>query len=900
MLKDIVNLTDDEQVIVGVFMNGPTDAEIEAMIPLPRPSLTNWSQEESDAYNAVKRSLKREVFSAAEKAFVEYYLDDSVETIFHNVESEPAPCFWLVLPKGRIAELATLDVVKRIGKPSESEPLTKLTADDPAARQKIAAPLRDYLEDAPENERIPIRLWLRGGTGEEIGNLIPVDYPDLTSSESEVRAYLSAREETIRAYRNNRVQYFVQNRLDEEDEVLFQGAQTQSLVVVVPKARIAALTELQIVSQIEPAFGYDEQFPDPELPEDPDTCNKLDAYVQELMTITAHDERIPVSLRLQTPQNPIIGECVENVLDETDEILGSLTYSNVIQVLVPKYKIAALAALDEVASIGWAIDYNAPVYATSGSQATDTQPLKKDPAVYEKVSPYLLGHMENLPNDAGIPVGIIFQGPSEEEVEALIAETYSGEKDTPAYRTAKKRAQQRLNSAITSAFVEEYLDESDTLYYQGYILCVTAMVPKSKILTIAALVEVTHIDLVAENDAPLESTVGSGVEYGQPCAHDYVTVVTAPTCTEAGFTTFICSKCSESYTGDEVAALGHNWDDGVVTKEATEAEQGERIFTCARCGETKTEAIPVKPHVHAYTDTVSAPTCTEAGFTTHTCACGDSYTDREIAALGHDFKDVICTRCGAADPDYKPPIDDTALRAAIEAAQKLDPSDYMDATAEALEKAIKAARDALDAETQAEIDAAKAALDAAVAALEEKFEENFYFDDVKDPRQYYFEPVYWALQNLITKGTSFTTFSPDDGCTRAQVVTFLWRAAGEPVPTKTENPFKDVKETDYFYKAVLWAVEKGITKGTSADKFSPDATCTRAQIVTFLYRAKGTPEIAKKSKPFRDVADGQYYADAVAWAVENEITTGKSAETFAPDAACTRGEVVTFLYRAAK
>ena len=114
--------------------------------------------------------------------------------------------------------------------------------------------------------------------------------------------------------------------------------------------------------------------------------------------------------------------------------------------------------------------------------------------------------------------------------------------------------------------------------------------------------------------------------------------------------------------------------------------------------------------------------------------------------------------------------------------------------------------------------------------------ETFRFDDVQDASQYYYDPVYWAVDEGITTGTSTTTFSPGAGCTRAQVVTFLWRAAGKPEPTKTDNPFTDVKADAYYYKAVLWAVEKGITTGTSPDKFSPNSTCTRAQIVTFLYR----------------------------------------------------------------
>ena len=113
--------------------------------------------------------------------------------------------------------------------------------------------------------------------------------------------------------------------------------------------------------------------------------------------------------------------------------------------------------------------------------------------------------------------------------------------------------------------------------------------------------------------------------------------------------------------------------------------------------------------------------------------------------------------------------------------------------------------------------------------------------------------------------------------------------------------FDDVKDNKSFYfEPVFWAVDQKITKGTSEKLFSPDAICTRAQIVTFLYRAEGIPEVARKSKPFHDVDEGQYYADAVAWAVENGATTGKSADTFAPNATCTRGEIVTFLYRSSK
>ena len=171
------------------------------------------------------------------------------------------------------------------------------------------------------------------------------------------------------------------------------------------------------------------------------------------------------------------------------------------------------------------------------------------------------------------------------------------------------------------------------------------------------------------------------------------------------------------------------------------------------------------------------------------------------------------------------------------------------------------------------------------------------FTDVKSG-EYYFDPVLWAVNHdpQITKGTSDTTFSPADTCTRGQVVTFLWRAMGCDEPTTTNNPFTDVKESDYFYKAVLWAVEKGITNGTSATTFSPKDPCTRAHLVTFLWRAENKPD-AGSSNPFSDVPAGQYYSDAVLWAVSKEVTNGTSATTFSPNDPCTRGQIVTFLYR---
>ena len=171
------------------------------------------------------------------------------------------------------------------------------------------------------------------------------------------------------------------------------------------------------------------------------------------------------------------------------------------------------------------------------------------------------------------------------------------------------------------------------------------------------------------------------------------------------------------------------------------------------------------------------------------------------------------------------------------------------------------------------------------------------FSDMPVRGNWAHDPIDWAIGGGVTNGTSATTFSPEEGCARAQVVTFLWRAAGQPEPTSSANPFADVKAGQYYYKAVLWAVEHGITNGMSATEFGPDNTCTRAQIVTFLWRYEGKPAPSSTRNPFADVSTGSYYGSAVLWAVEHGITNGMSATEFCPENTCTRAQVVTFLYR---
>ena len=170
---------------------------------------------------------------------------------------------------------------------------------------------------------------------------------------------------------------------------------------------------------------------------------------------------------------------------------------------------------------------------------------------------------------------------------------------------------------------------------------------------------------------------------------------------------------------------------------------------------------------------------------------------------------------------------------------------------------------------------------------------NFFYDVPNGA--YFYEAVKWAVDKGITNGLSDTMFGPYESCTRAQIVTFLWRAAGSPEP-KAASSFTDVPVSTYYAKAVAWAVENGITNGMTATEFAPDATCTRGQSVTFLHRVlKGT---ASGSANFTDVKSDAFYADAINWAVANNVTNGTSNTTFSPNADCTRAEIVTFLYRA--
>ena len=359
-----------------------------------------------------------------------------------------------------------------------------------------------------------------------------------------------------------------------------------------------------------------------------------------------------------------------------------------------------------------------------------------------------------------------------------------------------------------------------------------------------------------------------------------------------------------------------------VTKEASCAEAGVKTYTATftedwATDKVTTEAIEKLAHTEE-TIPGKAATCTETGLTDgiKCSVCDEVIKAQEtIAKLDHTYgDDKTCDVCGytkpsssaGGTPTYTAIVespengeitltpkraskgDTVTITVEPDEGYELDTLTVTDKNGKEIEVTEK------DGKYTFEMPASKVTVEATfVEAITEPT-----FSDVPADA-YYFTPVEWAVKNGITSGTSATTFSPNAACTRAQAVTFLWRAAGSPAPKSAEMPFVDVSADAYYYDAVLWAVENGITAGTSATTFGPNITCSRAHIVTFLWRAQGTPS-ADVLNPFADVAVDAYYNKPVLWAVENGITAGTSATTFSPNADCTRAQIVTFLYRSKK
>ena len=355
------------------------------------------------------------------------------------------------------------------------------------------------------------------------------------------------------------------------------------------------------------------------------------------------------------------------------------------------------------------------------------------------------------------------------------------------------------------------------------------------------------------------------------CAHVYGEYVSDnnATCTEDGTKTAKCVHCGAAHTiVDEGSALGHTETEAVKENEksatCTETGSYDLVVYCSVCDEElsrETVEVETLPHTEEMIPAVAA-TCTEAGLTEgKKCSvCGEILAAQEvIPALGHKYVEEetaptcnrggytthTCTLCGDS---------------------------YVDSYVEPSHNYVNG----------------KCSVCGAVLTSS--------FEDVK-AGDFFFDPVAWAVKEGITTGATDTTFNPNGNLQRAQFVTMLWRAAGEPKAENPTNPFTDVKESDWYYNAVLWAVEKGITTGATPTTFNPNGVTNRAQAITFLWRYLGEPE-ATASNSFNDVVAGEWYVDAINWAVGADVTNGLTATEFGINTNCNRAQAVTFLYRA--
>lgn len=366
------------------------------------------------------------------------------------------------------------------------------------------------------------------------------------------------------------------------------------------------------------------------------------------------------------------------------------------------------------------------------------------------------------------------------------------------------------------------------------------------------------------------------------CDHNFQPFEKAPTCTESGYRGEQCTLCFQTRGVQFLPQLGHEWSEWSVVSEATCSEEGQEQRTCGRCSQVETAAL--EKLTHSYSVWVQAPTCGRDGYTLHTCTeCGHKKKTDPVQKLGHQYEVTLVLPTCTAD-GY------TRYRCVnCTDSYKTDPTPK---TGHNYDAGVVTKEASLTASGKIKFtcvncgDTYTSTIPKWVNPFTDIAEDGFYFDS-----------VLWAYNRGITNGIDATHFGPGEICTRAQVVTFLWREAGEPKAQGTQCPFVDVKTDAYYSEAILWAVEEGITNGVDATHFAPNQVCTRGQVVTFLYRANGSPESGGQES-FTDVEPQNFFYEPVCWAFRNGITTGINSTTFSPKLNCTRGQIVTFLYRA--
>ena len=399
--------------------------------------------------------------------------------------------------------------------------------------------------------------------------------------------------------------------------------------------------------------------------------------------------------------------------------------------------------------------------------------------------------------------------------------------------------------------------------------------------------------------------------------HSYKSTVTAPTCTERGYTTHICSVCGDSYKDSYTAALGHDyyaaagndatcttaawteyncsrcgdhyrvegtpalghaWNDGEITTPATEEQPGVKTYTCTRCSATKTEAIPPLTHTHVYSDTIVAPTCMAGGYTTHTCRCGYSYKDAYTAALGHDYyaaagNDATCTTAAWTEYNCSRCGDHYRVEGAPALGHNYIPARGVEATCtspEMWEWQCTRCKDSYVVE--------------GAPALGHDFR--------------------WVVDQEAT--TDAPGYQHEE-CTRCHAT----RSENTLIPTLDHvcdggetcpgRGFADMPAAgNWAHAGIDYCVSHGLMNGVGKGQFDPNGTLTRAMLVTVLYRVQGEPDISGLGNPFEDVPDGMWYTEPIIWAASKQVVNGTSATTFEPDTPITREQIAAILYRYAK
>ena len=405
--------------------------------------------------------------------------------------------------------------------------------------------------------------------------------------------------------------------------------------------------------------------------------------------------------------------------------------------------------------------------------------------------------------------------------------------------------------------------------------------------------------------------------------HDYEDVVTEPGCTEGGFTTHTCSRCGDSYTDSETDPLGHDFGEWTVTTAPTCTEAGVETRACSRCDATETHPVDALGHDFGEWTVTIAPTCTEAGVETRACSRCDATETHPVDALGHDYipvptgavvcvgpiyQEYICTRCGDS---YTEQIGEGPGHQYGEPEWTWNE----DLTAASAKFVCTACGDEqiLEAEITSEQTGDKIVYTAVVefmgASYTDVKERDVHdckiaqFTDVMEAYPYgtpEHEAIEWAFtaDPQVTAGTSETTFGVGKAVKRGDAMFYLWVAAGKPEPTLTTSPFTDVTDPKaYYYKAVLWAYENGITKGVSDTLFGRKKSVSRRDMMVFLYTQQGKPPFTLSESPYTDVTDPKaYYYKAVMWAWENGIDKGADGMFKGKDV-CTRETVVLWMYR---